>query len=76
MQYLNTNHTLYHAVMKVEKDRNLLSKEAKRAAHYLRVDFEKGGIHLAAGTCMAIFFILGMLIFSLSVTNISVLPHR
>lgn len=48
MQYLNTNHSLYHAVMKVEKDPNLLSKEAKRAAHYLRVDFEKGGIHLAA----------------------------
>ena len=56
MQYLNTNHTLYNAVMKVEKDPNVLSKEAKRAAHYLRVDFEKGGIHLAAGIYLAIFF--------------------
>lgn len=49
LQNLNTNHILYHAVMKVEKDSNLLSKEAKRAAHSLRVDLEKGGIHLAAG---------------------------
>lgn len=56
MQYLNTNHILYNAVTEVEKDRNLLSKEAKRAAHYLRVDFEKGGIHLAAGIYMAVFF--------------------
>lgn len=24
-------------------------KEARRAAHTLRVDFEKGGIHLCAG---------------------------
>lgn len=49
IQYLNTNHTLYDAVKKAEQDGNLLPKEAHRAAHHLRVDFEKGGIHLCAG---------------------------
>ncbi|KAL6956411.1 Mitochondrial intermediate peptidase, partial [Sarracenia purpurea var. burkii] len=44
---LNTNHTLYNAVMKAEKDGLLLNNEAQRAAHSLRVDFEKGGIHLS-----------------------------
>ena len=50
LQYLNTNHTLYNAVIKAEKEGHFLSKEAQRAAHSLRVDFEKGGIHLSAGT--------------------------
>ncbi|KAJ0043999.1 hypothetical protein Pint_17258 [Pistacia integerrima] len=44
--YLNTNHTLYDAVKKAEKDAHLLSREAHRAASHLRIDFEKGGIHL------------------------------
>ncbi|KAJ6294520.1 hypothetical protein OIU76_022571 [Salix suchowensis] len=46
LHYLNTNHTLYAAVKRAEKDGNLLTKEAHRAANQLRVDFEKGGIHL------------------------------
>uniref|UniRef100_A0A6N2NGG8 Peptidase M3A/M3B catalytic domain-containing protein n=1 Tax=Salix viminalis TaxID=40686 RepID=A0A6N2NGG8_SALVM len=44
--YLNTNHTLYAAVKRAEKDGHLLTKEAQRAANQLRIDFEKGGIHL------------------------------
>ncbi|XAR71801.1 Mitochondrial intermediate peptidase [Bertholletia excelsa] len=48
LHYLNTNHTLYDAVVKAEKDSSLLSNEAQRAAHSFRVDFEKGGIHLDA----------------------------
>ncbi|XP_057952770.1 mitochondrial intermediate peptidase, mitochondrial isoform X2 [Malania oleifera] len=48
LHYLNTNHALYNAVLKAEQDGHLLSQEAQRAAHYLRVDFEKGGIHLCA----------------------------
>ncbi|TXG70716.1 hypothetical protein EZV62_005651 [Acer yangbiense] len=46
LHYLNTNHTLYDAVKKAEQDSHLLSKEAHRAANHLRIDFEKGGIHL------------------------------
>ena len=49
VQYLNTNHTLYSAVIKAEKDILLCGTEAQRTAHSLRVDFEKGGIHLSAG---------------------------
>lgn len=49
LQYLNSNCTLYHAVVKAEKDHHLLSEEAQRAAHYLRIDLEKGGIHLSPG---------------------------
>ncbi|KAF3335176.1 putative mitochondrial intermediate peptidase [Carex littledalei] len=46
LQELNTNTTLYNAVFKSERDHVLHSEEARRAAHTLRVDFEKGGIHL------------------------------
>ncbi|XP_021909614.1 probable mitochondrial intermediate peptidase, mitochondrial isoform X2 [Carica papaya] len=46
LHYLNTNHTLYDAVKKAEQDDYLLTKEAHRAAHHLRIDFERGGIHL------------------------------
>ena len=49
MQYLNTNHTLYDAVRKAEQENHLLKEEAQRAAHYLCVDFERGGIHLSVG---------------------------
>lgn len=49
IQYLNTNHTLYDAVKKAELDDRLLTEEACRAANNLRIDFEKGGIHLCAG---------------------------
>ncbi|XP_021977410.1 mitochondrial intermediate peptidase, mitochondrial [Helianthus annuus] len=48
LHYLNTNLTLYDAVVKAEKDKTLTSEEAKRVARDLRVDFEKGGIHLCA----------------------------
>ncbi|CAN0902563.1 Mitochondrial intermediate peptidase, mitochondrial [Linum grandiflorum] len=43
---LNTNHTLYAAVKRAEQDGHSLSTEAHRAARHLRIDFEKGGIHL------------------------------
>ncbi|XP_010536529.1 PREDICTED: probable mitochondrial intermediate peptidase, mitochondrial isoform X2 [Tarenaya hassleriana] len=46
LHYLNTNHSLYHAVKKAEQDASLLSTEASRTAHHLRMDFERGGIHL------------------------------
>ncbi|EXB89501.1 Mitochondrial intermediate peptidase [Morus notabilis] len=46
LHYLNTNHTLYDAVKKVERERHLLTEEAHRAACFLRADFERGGIHL------------------------------
>ena len=49
LQFLNTNHTFYNAVKKAEQDGHLLTEEARRAAHYLRIDFEKGGIHLPSG---------------------------
>jgi len=56
MQYLNTNHVLYDAVRKAEQEGNLLTDEAQRAARYLRVDFERGGIHLSAGMLFSLFF--------------------
>ncbi|XP_058084642.1 mitochondrial intermediate peptidase, mitochondrial isoform X2 [Magnolia sinica] len=49
LHFLNTNHDLYNAVIKAEREGLLQTKEAQRAAHTLRVDFEKGGIHLCAG---------------------------
>lgn len=49
VQHLNTNHTLYAAVKKAEQDSNLLTREASKTAHHLRMDFERGGIHLDPG---------------------------
>ncbi|PVH47328.1 hypothetical protein PAHAL_4G037600 [Panicum hallii] len=46
LQYLNTNITLYNAILKAEGESVLLTEEARRAATTLRIDFEKGGIHL------------------------------
>ncbi|XP_022941716.1 mitochondrial intermediate peptidase, mitochondrial isoform X1 [Cucurbita moschata] len=46
--FLNTNHTLYNAVKKAEREAHLLTREAHMAAHFLRVDFERAGIHLSA----------------------------
>lgn len=44
-------------MIKAEQDAHLLSDEARRAAEYLRIDFEKGGIHLCQGTiCFQLFF--------------------
>ncbi|KAF3433125.1 hypothetical protein FNV43_RR24227 [Rhamnella rubrinervis] len=48
LHYLNTNHILYEAVKRAELEGHLLNKEAQRAAHHLRADFERGGIHLCA----------------------------
>ncbi|KAJ9553243.1 hypothetical protein OSB04_017288 [Centaurea solstitialis] len=48
LHYLNTNLTLYDAVLKADQDPALTSEEAKRVARDLRIDFEKGGIHLCA----------------------------
>ncbi|PIN06711.1 Metalloendopeptidase family - mitochondrial intermediate peptidase [Handroanthus impetiginosus] len=47
LHYLNSNPSLYHAIIKAEKDPDMLSEEALRAAHHLRIDLEKGGIHLS-----------------------------
>ncbi|KAL5569985.1 hypothetical protein UlMin_026560 [Ulmus minor] len=47
LHYLNTNHNLYDAVKKAELEGHLLTEEAQRAARYLRIDFERGGIHLS-----------------------------
>ncbi|XP_020393076.1 mitochondrial intermediate peptidase, mitochondrial-like isoform X1 [Zea mays] len=44
--YLNTNTTLYNAVLKAEGESVLLTEEARRAATTLHIDFQKGGIHL------------------------------
>lgn len=43
---LNSNTILYHAIIKVEQSGTLTTEEAKRAAQSLRVEFERGGIHL------------------------------
>ncbi|KAL8217979.1 hypothetical protein R6Q57_021352 [Mikania cordata] len=48
LHHLNTNLTLYDAVLKAEKAQTLMSEEAKRVARDLCIDFEKGGIHLCA----------------------------
>ncbi|KAK1273304.1 hypothetical protein QJS04_geneDACA012347 [Acorus gramineus] len=48
LHFLNTNHDLYNAVSRAERQGHLHTEEAQRAAHALRVDFEKGGIHLCA----------------------------
>lgn len=49
LHFLNTNHVLYDAVIKAEKDGSLKTEEAQRAAQTFRIDFEKGGIHLCKG---------------------------
>ncbi|KAF7824901.1 mitochondrial intermediate peptidase, mitochondrial isoform X1 [Senna tora] len=43
---LNTNHILYDAVKKAEREGHTLPEEAQKAARNLRLDFERGGIHL------------------------------
>lgn len=50
MQCLNPHLVLYEAVVGVEQSPGILTtEEAKRAAKTLRMDFERGGIHLPAG---------------------------
>ncbi|KAL2654121.1 hypothetical protein R1flu_022249 [Riccia fluitans] len=46
LQYLNSHPVLYKAVVDVEQSTALETEEAKRAAKTLRIDFERGGIHL------------------------------
>ncbi|PIA35745.1 hypothetical protein AQUCO_03500240v1 [Aquilegia coerulea] len=48
LHFLNTNHSLYNAVLKAEHNGAMQTDESQKAAHSLRVDFEKGGIHLSA----------------------------
>ena len=59
LQFLNTNHSLYNAVVKAEQE-GFLQTEAHRAAHALRTDFEKGGIHLSVGKHLLVFFMFFM----------------
>ncbi|KAG5062273.1 hypothetical protein JHK85_003456 [Glycine max] len=46
VEYLNTNLDLYGPVKKAEQECHMLSEEAQRGVRNLRVDFERGGIHL------------------------------
>ncbi|CAM6092610.1 unnamed protein product [Calypogeia fissa] len=46
LQYLNSHQVLYKALVDVEQSNTLTTEEAQRAAKTLRVDFERGGIHL------------------------------
>lgn len=49
-QYLNSHPVLYKAVVGVEESPEILTtEEARRAAKTLRMDFERGGIHLPSG---------------------------
>ncbi|XP_074368534.1 mitochondrial intermediate peptidase, mitochondrial isoform X2 [Apium graveolens] len=48
LHFLNTNQSLYNAVVKAEQDKYLPRSEDKRAAAHLRFDFEKGGVHLCS----------------------------
>lgn len=50
LQYLNSNTTLYNAILKAESEGVLLSEEARKAAANLCADFEKWGIHLPKGS--------------------------
>ncbi|KAL0282898.1 UNVERIFIED_CONTAM: Mitochondrial intermediate peptidase, mitochondrial [Sesamum angustifolium] len=47
LHYLNSNPSLYHAIVKAEQNNHMLTEEARRAARHLRIDLEKGGIHLS-----------------------------
>uniref|UniRef100_A0A0E0Q1U0 Peptidase M3A/M3B catalytic domain-containing protein n=1 Tax=Oryza rufipogon TaxID=4529 RepID=A0A0E0Q1U0_ORYRU len=67
LQYLNTNTTLYNAILKAESEGVMLTEEARRAATTLRVDFEKGGIHLPKGWPTRVILVL--LVFHLSVAK-------
>lgn len=49
LQYLNSNPSIYNAIIRAEKNPHLLTEEALRAARHLRTDLEKGGIHLNPG---------------------------
>lgn len=48
-QYLNSHQVLYKALVDVEQSNTLTTEEARRAAKTLRIDFERGGIHLSPG---------------------------
>lgn len=62
LQYLNTNTTLYNAILKAEGESVLLTEETQRAATTLRIDFEKGGIHLPKGCATEIHVSFSLLI--------------
>lgn len=42
---------------KAQHEGDLLTEEARKAAHNLRIDFEKGGIHLHGGLHVLYLFI-------------------
>ncbi|CAJ2638580.1 unnamed protein product [Trifolium pratense] len=46
LHYLNTSHDLYDAMKKAEQECHMLSEETQRGIKSLRVDMERGGIHL------------------------------
>ncbi|CAL5201115.1 unnamed protein product [Lathyrus oleraceus] len=46
LHYLNTSHDIYDAVKKAELECHMLSEETQRGVKSLRVDMERGGIHL------------------------------
>ncbi|KAI5411364.1 variant 2, Mitochondrial intermediate peptidase [Lathyrus oleraceus] len=46
LHYLNTSHDIYDAVKKAELECHMLSEETQRGIKSLRVDMERGGIHL------------------------------
>ncbi|KAL0299402.1 UNVERIFIED_CONTAM: Mitochondrial intermediate peptidase, mitochondrial [Sesamum radiatum] len=47
LHYLNSNPSLYHAIVKAEQNNHMLTEEGRSAARHLRIDLEKGGIHLS-----------------------------
>ncbi|KAH6755680.1 Zincin-like metalloproteases family protein [Perilla frutescens var. hirtella] len=46
LHYLNSNPSIYNAIIRAEQNHHLLTEEGLRAACHLRIDLEKGGIHL------------------------------
>lgn len=46
LHYLNTSHDIYDALKKAEQECHMLSAEAQRGIKSLRVEMERGGIHL------------------------------
>ncbi|CAA0836711.1 Probable mitochondrial intermediate peptidase-mitochondrial [Striga hermonthica] len=67
LHFLNSNCSLYHAIIKAEQNHHMLTEEAARAARHLRIDLEKGGIHLSPGThlCKVLVYLLPLIRFTL-----------
>jgi mitochondrial intermediate peptidase len=67
---------LYNAILKAEREGTQLTDEALRAATTLRVDFEKGGIHLPKGCPIEIYIVLSSLIFKCQLIQFSFLADK